>query len=77
MPDAVINALARTIGVEVDDMDVDEEPRGKKGSFESIRKRVKQLMREGYSASQIISQVSYKSSKGLSLTDASISYMTS
>ncbi|PPQ68500.1 hypothetical protein CVT26_003439 [Gymnopilus dilepis] len=57
VPDAVINALARTIGVEVDDMDVDEEPRGKKGSFESIRKKVKQLMREGYSASQIISQL--------------------
>ncbi|KAF8968364.1 P-loop containing nucleoside triphosphate hydrolase protein [Flammula alnicola] len=58
VPDGVIKDFARVLGVEVDDeMDVDDAPRQKQGGFEPIKKKVKFLMREGYSASQIISQL--------------------
>ncbi|EDR10928.1 uncharacterized protein LACBIDRAFT_232800 [Laccaria bicolor S238N-H82] len=45
VPDAVINKFSGILGVE------------KKTSFESINKEVKSLMREGYSATQILSQL--------------------
>ncbi|KJA20215.1 hypothetical protein HYPSUDRAFT_68619 [Hypholoma sublateritium FD-334 SS-4] len=58
VPDSVITDFARVLGVEVaDDMDVDEVPRQKQNGFEPIKKKVKFLMREGYSATQIISQL--------------------
>ena len=58
VPDSVITDFARVLGVEIaDEMDVDEAPRQKQSGFESIKKKVKFLMREGYSATQIISQV--------------------
>lgn len=58
VPDSVITDFARVLGVEVaDDMDVDEAPRQKQNGFDPIQKKVKFLMREGYSATQIISQV--------------------
>ncbi|RXW17971.1 hypothetical protein EST38_g7885 [Candolleomyces aberdarensis] len=62
VPDQVINGFARVLGVPVDDtpssMDVDDEPKAswKKG-FDAIRDQVKYLMREGYSATQIIAQL--------------------
>lgn len=56
VPDAVINDLARVLGIEIEDaMDIDDAP--KQVGFEPIRGKVTMLMREGYSASQIISQV--------------------
>lgn len=61
VPDAVINYFARVLGVEVNDneMDVDEGVSPSKHvGFEAIKKKVKHLMREGYSAMQIIAQVS-------------------
>jgi replication factor C subunit 2/4 len=58
VPDTVINDFARVLGIEVDDaMDTDDAPKQKKIGFDSIRRKVTMLMREGYSASQIISQV--------------------
>lgn len=58
VPDAVINDFARVLGIEVEDlMDVDDEPKKQKPGFDPIRKKVTMLMKEGYSASQIISQV--------------------
>jgi len=53
----VVN-FARALGVESvgEAMDVDDGPRSMMG-FEGIKKKVKELMREGYSASQILSQV--------------------
>ncbi len=58
VPDSVIIDFARVLGVEIaDEMDVDEAPRQKQSGFEPIKKKVKFLMREGYSATQIISQV--------------------
>ncbi|KDR81816.1 hypothetical protein GALMADRAFT_58690 [Galerina marginata CBS 339.88] len=57
VPDSVINNFARVLGIELDDgMDVDDRSNGSVG-FEPIKKQVKFLMREGYSAAQIISQL--------------------
>ncbi|KAJ3533562.1 hypothetical protein NMY22_g7287 [Coprinellus aureogranulatus] len=58
VPDSVINDFARVLGVSVEDdssMDVDDAP--KKTGFDAIRSKVKYLMREGYSATQVISQL--------------------
>ena len=58
VPDTVINDFARVLGIEVDDaMDTDDAPKQQKVGFDPIRREVTMLMREGYSASQIISQV--------------------
>jgi len=59
VPDAIIADFARVLGVEstAEYMDVDDGQRGVRG-FERIKKKVKGLMREGYSASQILLQVS-------------------
>lgn len=59
MPGNVINDFARTLGVDVaGSMDVDDDyAGGKTNGFDGIKKKVKELMREGYSASQILSQV--------------------
>ena len=54
----VINDFARILGIEIEDgMDIDDTPKGKNGSFDGIQGKVKELMREGYSATQILSQV--------------------
>lgn len=60
VPDKVINGFARVLGVEVpddDNMDVDDSKDKKLKGFDAVRGKVKELMREGYSASQILSQV--------------------
>lgn len=62
VPDSVIQNFARVLGVEIDEgMDIDDSSHPKPGGFEPIRKQVKFLMREGYSAGQIISQVGSQS----------------
>lgn len=60
VPTAVINDFARTLGVPiVEDMDIDDLPaNGKLKGFNAVQKKVKGIMREGYSASQTLSQVS-------------------
>ncbi len=58
VPDAVINDFARAVGIEVEDaMEVDDAAKRKQVGFEPIQNKVKFVMREGYSASQILSQV--------------------
>ncbi|KAF9227861.1 P-loop containing nucleoside triphosphate hydrolase protein [Gyrodon lividus] len=59
VPSAVVNDFARTLGVDVaEDMDVDDMPVNPNGKgFNSIRRIVKDLMREGYSATQLLSQL--------------------
>jgi len=58
VPDSVINKFSAVLGIEVEDvMDTSDSLQQKKTSFESINKEVKSLMREGYSATQILSQV--------------------
>ncbi|THH08203.1 hypothetical protein EW145_g2869 [Phellinidium pouzarii] len=60
VPDDVVNAFGRVLGVEIlgndDDMDMDDEKRRQKG-FDAVRANVKELMREGYSAAQLLSQL--------------------
>lgn len=60
MPTAVVNDFARILGVPVDeDMDIDNSPaNGKLKGFNAVQKKVKEIMRQGYSASQTLSQVS-------------------
>ncbi|KAG2365760.1 P-loop containing nucleoside triphosphate hydrolase protein [Suillus spraguei] len=59
VPTAVINDFARTLGVSVvEEMDVDDLPANKKlKGFNAVQKKVKSIMREGYSASQTLSQL--------------------
>lgn len=59
VPDKVVNNFARVLGVDIpsDEMDVPEGRR--RQGFEEVRAQVKQIIREGYSASQILSQVSH------------------
>jgi replication factor C subunit 2/4 len=59
VPDHVINGFASTLGIEISasDMDVDDSDKKVAKGFDSIRKKVRGLMREGYSAAQLLSQV--------------------
>lgn len=61
VPDVVVNDFATTLGIEISGQDSVMEVEGKvptkaKG-FEGIRRKVKEIVREGYSASQLLSQV--------------------
>lgn len=66
VPDAVINNFARSLGIEVGnteeeeemDVDMDAGQSNKLKGFDLIRNRVRAMMREGYSASQVLTQVS-------------------
>ncbi|EAU88052.1 replication factor C [Coprinopsis cinerea okayama7 len=59
VPDGVVNDFASTLGVPVEDegMEVDGQTSRKATNFSGIQKKVKELMREGYSATQILSQL--------------------
>ncbi|GBE82409.1 replication factor C [Sparassis latifolia] len=60
VPNHVIHDFAATLGVEVvspDAMNVDDGAKAKRKGFDEVRKNVKGLIREGYSASQILSQL--------------------
>lgn len=85
MPDAVIEGFAAALGVErvggdgMDvDLEVDEKGEFKAKGFDGVRAKVREIIREGYSASQIISQVSGITLWlfGRELTTCSHSYMT-
>ncbi|KAJ3562967.1 hypothetical protein NP233_g9246 [Leucocoprinus birnbaumii] len=58
VPDKVVNEFARALGIDIedDDMDVDGITNGKT-NFTAIQKKVKAIVREGYSATQILSQL--------------------
>lgn len=65
VPDAVMNNFARSLGIEVAnteeeemDVDMDAGPSNKLKGFDLIRDKVRAMMREGYSASQVLAQVS-------------------
>ncbi|KAG6335147.1 hypothetical protein ID866_3931 [Astraeus odoratus] len=57
VPTAVVNDFARTLGLEIGGlMDVDDAPsRGK--SFHAIQGKVKEVIRQGYSAAQLLFQL--------------------
>ncbi|KAL0579980.1 Subunit of heteropentameric Replication factor C (RF-C) [Marasmius crinis-equi] len=57
VPDDVINDFVRALGIEIlGGMDVDDEP-SKGPRFDTIKKKAKEICREGYSATQVLSQV--------------------
>ncbi|CAK5277472.1 unnamed protein product [Mycena citricolor] len=58
VPDAVINSFATVLGIDVgeDRMEVDEATKSQRG-FDAIQKKVKELMRQGYSAAQTLNQL--------------------
>ena len=59
VPDFVINDFTRVLGIDIEnEMDIDL-PQYKQGGFEPIKNKVKFLMREGYSATQILFQVCF------------------
>ncbi|EIM90431.1 P-loop containing nucleoside triphosphate hydrolase protein [Stereum hirsutum FP-91666 SS1] len=65
VPDAVINNFARSLGIEVVnteegeemDVDMDADQSTKLKGFDLIRNKVRAMMREGYSASQVLTQL--------------------
>ncbi|EJD05967.1 P-loop containing nucleoside triphosphate hydrolase protein [Fomitiporia mediterranea MF3/22] len=59
VPDRVVNSFGRVLGVDIsdgDEMDVDDAKKRRKG-FEAVKFKVKGLIREGYSAFQLLSQL--------------------
>ncbi|KAJ7694194.1 P-loop containing nucleoside triphosphate hydrolase protein [Mycena rosella] len=56
VPDPVVHDFAAVLGIDMGSMTVDE-PKGTQKGFEPIQKKVKELMREGYSASQLLTQL--------------------
>lgn len=63
IPDLIVNSFGKVLGVEFpedSDMDVDDGRAARRG-FDAVRMKVKELMREGYSAAQLLSQVSFTS----------------
>ncbi|KDQ18444.1 hypothetical protein BOTBODRAFT_52461 [Botryobasidium botryosum FD-172 SS1] len=61
VPDVVVSSFAATLGVDMDhgmDMDLDDGPasKGSKG-FDHVRGKVQEVMKDGYSAAQLLSQL--------------------
>ncbi|KAF8061550.1 P-loop containing nucleoside triphosphate hydrolase protein [Lyophyllum atratum] len=58
VPEVVINDFARTLGIEIEGgMDIDATRKLNESTFGSIQSKVKELMREGFSATQLLSQL--------------------
>ena len=58
VPDKVVNRFAVAVGIDSNAMDMDEGPKKVKvKGFDEIRRKVKEIVREGYSASQLLTQV--------------------
>ena len=62
VPDDVIDGFAAALGIErvggnSMDMDIDDAGNAKARGFNGVRSKVKEIIREGYSASQVILQV--------------------
>jgi hypothetical protein len=57
VPDEVVGKFAAALSIEINDMDVEGATVQTKG-FDEIRRKVKEVVREGYSASQLLTQVS-------------------
>lgn len=78
VPDRVVKDFARCLGVDVQgdgtegymDVDMDMVGGGKRKGFDAVRGKVKELMMEGFSASQLLSQVSPQAQSWLSSSHA-------
>ena len=58
VPDGVIDNFARAVGIEVDGSDAMDVDGLQRRGFQLVQSKVKEVMREGYSATQILTQVS-------------------
>lgn len=56
VPDKVMNDFASSLGV---DLAPPTSPKVEKRNFDSVRQQVRSIMREGYSAAQVLSQVRF------------------
>ncbi|KAI0340583.1 P-loop containing nucleoside triphosphate hydrolase protein [Trametopsis cervina] len=60
VPDAIVNEFASTLGIDMDavsgGMEIDDKKSLKAKGFDDIRRKVRLIVREGYSASQLLSQ---------------------
>jgi len=57
IPDKVINDFAIVLGIDVEDGAMDVDGNARKTDFSTIQKSVKMIVREGYAATQLLSQV--------------------
>ncbi|KAK7693256.1 hypothetical protein QCA50_002823 [Cerrena zonata] len=57
VPSSVVDDLATTLGVELVENGMEVDGPAKKTGFENIQKKVKELVREGYSGAQILTQL--------------------
>jgi len=57
IPDKVINDFATVLGIDVEDGTMDVDRNVRKTDFSAIQKNVKTIVREGYAATQLLSQV--------------------
>jgi len=57
VPDKVIDDFATVLGIDVEDRTMDVDSDNRKTDFTTIQKKVKAIIREGYSATQLLSQV--------------------
>ncbi|KAM6500857.1 P-loop containing nucleoside triphosphate hydrolase protein [Amanita muscaria] len=57
VPDTVINGLATVLGIDVGSEMAIEADTEKGGRFQLIRKEVKRIIRQGYSATQVLAQI--------------------
>ncbi|KAJ7219115.1 P-loop containing nucleoside triphosphate hydrolase protein, partial [Mycena pura] len=58
VPDPVVHEFVTVLGIDLEDSIVPDKPKtSTQKGFESIQRKVKELMREGYSASQFLSQL--------------------
>ena len=62
VPDEIVKGFLEVLGVEMprtaDDMDVDVNVSRKVAGFDGVQRKVKEIVREGYSTTQLLSQVS-------------------
>ncbi|KAL9714817.1 Subunit of heteropentameric Replication factor C (RF-C) [Leucoagaricus gongylophorus] len=57
VPDKVIDDFATVLGIDVEDRTMDIDSDNRKTDFTTIQKKVKAIIREGYSATQLLSQI--------------------
>ncbi|KAL1668411.1 P-loop containing nucleoside triphosphate hydrolase protein [Schizophyllum commune] len=57
VPDGVIDNFARAVGIEVDGSDAMDVDGLQRRGFQLVQSKVKEVMREGYSATQILTQL--------------------
>ncbi|KAJ7489876.1 P-loop containing nucleoside triphosphate hydrolase protein [Mycena galericulata] len=57
VPDPVVHDFAAVLGIEMEGAMAVDQPKGTQKGFGSIQKKVKALMREGYSATQLLTQI--------------------